>query len=44
MNKLREKINPHQAPGIEDFELLKPISKGAFGYEILAFCTQFRAF
>jgi len=35
MNKLREKINSHQAPGIEDFELLKPISKGAFGHVYL---------
>ena len=30
-----------QAPGIEDFELLKPISKGAFGYDVLPCYSDF---
>eukprot|EP00795_Rhopilema_esculentum_P012800 gene12800-3538_t len=35
MDRGRERINSHQAPGISDFELLKPISKGAFGHVYL---------
>eukprot|EP00794_Sanderia_malayensis_P016849 gene16850-18548_t len=35
MTKHSEKISSHQAPGIDDFEMLKPISKGAFGHVYL---------